>query len=558
MPLNGGSGIALVKVDVPNITTNSNILTSSTSVDIATHITFTQTTANITATLLNPTVTTTNKTITLQNLVASTQSLTITAVNGDSFIIGIAQSIEVAWNGTSWRLLNPAQVLPEFGTVILANQIFNTTSFVNSTNGIYAIPSAGTWRLRYDVNSDGTGANSLSAIQIATSLGILVPGTERTRGSGIATAQVLTGEAIVTTTGTATYNLQGRNGGSGSFTILNVTVNTSTISWEKIGGYSNIIGQSVDYGSLIANGNASYGTVMHTVTTATNISPAAPFASNQTILFNGGTASVVQNGNLPVALATGIQTINKTGVYNIKISASLQANGASDSTVLQLVKNNTTPISASNGFNASGGNIATAHNLTYSGTLNAGDTLDVRVGANGVAAHAVYTISWTTTQVGTSAITLNTRPIVVCRGMSAVQSFPNGGVSTQITNWLETTDTTNSFNNTTGIFTAPITGQYMVNVTHDLVINTTQAVGTYDELQLGVNATPQYQDSRFYAVTSSQTSFFESVTQLNTIVNLNAGDTMYFSRRHTYATAFNGNTNVNVNTLGISYIDPTF
>jgi hypothetical protein len=88
-------------------------------------------------------------------------------------------------------------VLSEFGSVILANQIFSTNTFVNSTNGIYAIPSAGTWRLRYDITTDGTGANTNSQIQIVNNVGVLVAGTERTRGGSVTSALTLTAEVIV-------------------------------------------------------------------------------------------------------------------------------------------------------------------------------------------------------------------------------------------------------------------------------------------------------------------------------------------------------------------------
>jgi hypothetical protein len=176
----------------------------------------------------------------------------------------------------------------------------------------------------------------------------------------------------------------------------------------------------------MANGVASYGTSLQNITTAANISPTAPFASNQTILFNGGSTVVVQNGNLPIVLATGVQTINKSGTYNVKIVVSLGSNGANDSTVVQLVKNNTTPIASSSGFNASAGNIITAHNLTYSGALNAGDTLDVRIGANVVAIHGIFTVSWTTTQLGTSGIT-------VFQGSNGIISGQGGTVPTPST-----------------------------------------------------------------------------------------------------------------------------
>jgi hypothetical protein len=142
--------------------------------------------------------------------------------------------------------------------------------------------------------------------------------------------------------------------------------------------------------------------------------------------------------------------------------------------------------------------------------------------------------------------------------MASAQSFPNGAVSTVITNWNKTLDTMNSFNQITGIFTAPISGQYQVHATHTLLVSTGQSAGTMDEIQLGVNATPQYQDSRFYTKDVASASAFESLAQINTIVQLNAGETLYFSRRHTYSAAFNGTTQASTNTLAISYINPNF
>jgi hypothetical protein len=143
-------------------------------------------------------------------------------------------------------------VLSEFGTVVLANQVFSTNAFVNSTNGVYTLPSAGTWKLRYDITTDGSGANTNSQIQIVNNVGVLIAGTERTRGGGVTSALTLTAEVIVVTTGATNYNLQGRNGGSGTITVFNSATNTSSISWEKIGGYSPIIGSTVDFRTVAA------------------------------------------------------------------------------------------------------------------------------------------------------------------------------------------------------------------------------------------------------------------------------------------------------------------
>jgi hypothetical protein len=138
----------------------------------------------------------------------------------------------------------------EDGVVILANQVFSTNTFVNSTNGIFAIPSAGTWRLRYDISTDGTGANTNSQFQIVNGSGTLQSGTERTRGGSVTTSQSLTAEVVVTTSGAATYRIQGRNGGSGSATILNTAQNTSTISWKKESNFTPYLFNLLDQSSF--------------------------------------------------------------------------------------------------------------------------------------------------------------------------------------------------------------------------------------------------------------------------------------------------------------------
>lgn len=131
-----------------------------------------------------------------------------------------------------------SSTLGEFGSAILDAQVFNTASFVSSTNGTYVIPSAGTWRLRYDIFVDGSGVTpSASMFTIATSGGVVVPGTERARSGSSTAAESISAEAIVTTTGPATYSFRGRSVPSGNASIINGANGQSTISWEKVSGF---------------------------------------------------------------------------------------------------------------------------------------------------------------------------------------------------------------------------------------------------------------------------------------------------------------------------------
>jgi hypothetical protein len=243
-------GLSLVKVDVPNIATNDNILTAPTSVDVATNITFTQTTAGITATLLNPTITTVNKTITLQNLVASTQSLIITAVGGDTFTIRIGQSIEVAWNGTSWKLLNPAQLLPETGTVELtANTGIGAGNSSVATAIVmpgmtFTAQSSGTFEVSIGIHSNQTSANqvvvavlvktSAPTIAIPNSETIIANAPSNGEFSGSKTFSVIANAGDI-------FQVRGfNNAGVASASFISNNLGRSTLYWNKISDLSTV------------------------------------------------------------------------------------------------------------------------------------------------------------------------------------------------------------------------------------------------------------------------------------------------------------------------------
>ena len=134
--------------------------------------------------------------------------------------------------GTVWIIAMQSAPMT-MGVVTLDAQAFNTNVFTASTNGSYVLPVAGTYLLQYNVSLDGTGANDNSHLAIFDSTGNLVPGTMRARGGGVTTAQVLSAVASITITAAETYTIRGRNGGSGSVTILN-NAYQSQISWQQI------------------------------------------------------------------------------------------------------------------------------------------------------------------------------------------------------------------------------------------------------------------------------------------------------------------------------------
>lgn len=156
----------------------------------------------------------------------TTAAALITNANGRS---------SLAWQKVSGAVPVTGQSVAS-GQVVLNNQVFNSPTFVASTNGVYVIPSAGTWILRYDVFTDGTGVTpTASMFAITDSAGVVVDGTERARGGSSTAGECISAEAIVTTTGATNYFFRGRSVPSGSVTVRNGAVGQSTINWQQLG-----------------------------------------------------------------------------------------------------------------------------------------------------------------------------------------------------------------------------------------------------------------------------------------------------------------------------------
>jgi hypothetical protein len=272
------------------------------------------------ATLGNMTVTlpaasgSVGKTIKVVKVDASSNTVTVAENGGNTMssliplVLGQQNQVLVAEAKTSsavqvvGNLANA--VLAEYGSQSVTAQTFSTNTFADSS-GVYTLPSAGIWALRYDIASDGSGANTNSHFAITTSANVVVAGSEKARGGGVTTAQILSAEVIVTTTGAATYKLRGRNGGSGSASILNATANDSTITWQKISGFAPVEGQTIDY----VNASRS-----------TDISVAA----NAVVPFN-----VVEAGNIP--MSAGVFTLTAGKTYKLEGSVRIVPSSATES-----------------------------------------------------------------------------------------------------------------------------------------------------------------------------------------------------------------------------------
>jgi hypothetical protein len=218
---------------ISNLPTGGSIGTAATTIDLYSTFLINQTTADQTISLPNPSDIQFSDIVNIVNI----GTADFKVLGGK--IVEKQSNAQAVWTGSVWNFLISGTLLQrEGGVVLLNNQTFATNVYTASSNGIFNIPSAGIWRLRYFITTDGTGANANNQFRIVDSLGTLIAGSERTRGGGSTISEGLSSEPLeVTTTGPTTFTLMGRNGGSGSVTILATANSSSTISWEKVSGF---------------------------------------------------------------------------------------------------------------------------------------------------------------------------------------------------------------------------------------------------------------------------------------------------------------------------------
>jgi hypothetical protein len=118
----------------------------------------------------------------------------------------------------------------------------------------------------------------------------------------------------------------------------------------------------------------------------------------------------------------------------------------------------------------------------------------------------------------------DTKAIVLIAQSTNAQSIPNGS-ATVVTTWSELTDTASAFNPTTGVFTAPQAGNYLVS-----------AMIPFNANGSGVrNLEVRKNGSGTYAVLDRQNGIASDGNYLKgtTIVNCAAGDTISITATQT-------------------------
>lgn len=425
-------------------------------------------------------------------------------------------TVEAATSSSVRTVANMANaVLAEYGAVEVANQIFSTGTFVNSTNGIYALPSAGAWLLTYDLSTDGTGANTTSHVAIHSPTATVVSGSERTRGGTVTTAQALTCTILVTTTGAANYRLVGRHGGSGSMTISNSATNQSMITWQKVGGFAPVEGQTVDYisANITADGNLSATTDLTLVTNT--IRGNIPYSSPYFTLEAGKTYELMASFTADIDSTNETETLTISWVDNANVALP-----------------NQNSFTYNNDFGASPGDLAALESvdpLAYC-LITPTATMQVKLRAteSSTSNNADVSSGWVTIkQLGSTATTITTRAMF--RGYHSANLSMTGS-SVNVLADTETFDTTGSFS--AGTFTCPRAGFYRVNVSGYFTGSFTATA----EQSIAIRKNGTAQTTAF--AEAYQTGANELFVDAIDIIQCNSGDTITATVVGTSGTTF--------------------
>jgi hypothetical protein len=252
------------------------------------------------------------KSIEVKKIDSSTNAVIVDA-NGAETIDGqLTQTISLQYNNARF-ISNGTNVIMESvdngvvsekGFTALPASVSNATNTVADITGLtFTLPSAGEWRLVYNIQTDQTTTDG-GIVFITDSSNVEVANSRKQRG-GNTTVQILNAEVFVTTTGAATYKMRFQNGGGGTFTVTQSANVDSSVLWEKIGGYLPIIGQTVEYVNVSRSADVSV-------------------TANTAVPFN-----VIDAGNIPMTNGVFTLTVGKT--YKLEGSVRILPSSATES-----------------------------------------------------------------------------------------------------------------------------------------------------------------------------------------------------------------------------------
>jgi hypothetical protein len=370
-----------------------------------------QTTTGQTLTLPSPTNTSLSRLVYVDN--TGTANFTM---HGISVLAG--ETAAYKWNGTTWRPFGNNNLLAaEYGenTGITDGQAV-TTTLADVAGSSFTLPTAGVWEViaRVTVGNGNGTVNTGFGFGIYDTSNVLISNTAANSiqgGGGGSETDVVTVQTFITTTGATTYKLRAAvNSGVSGFTIQNDNsvgasqAGSSQITWKKIGGFLPIVGQTVDYASIVGDTaqDTNSGTDAFTLTStlSATLSTLPPTTARLPMQTSGGMTVTETSSGITV----GANTLTATRQGTYKVSGAVTFDEAAiQNTAVQIVKNGTTILASFN--NTSWGVSRNTIPLEWTGNLSASDTIDIRVRTGGSVTVSVHRFTLSLTQLGSTAVT---------------------------------------------------------------------------------------------------------------------------------------------------------
>jgi hypothetical protein len=371
---------------------------------------------------------------------AITSVIGLTIAPGSTFVIKAVSTASAIVTST-----NAAQnASPEYGENVAAMSATNsTTTYVDIINSNFTLPTAGVWEVTYNLSSQQTGLG-LTFFRLADSAGVAVPrsvGISANENPGTFDTGTVTQTVRITTNGSTVYKAQL---GGNNTALKNIsTSNNNNITWKKLSGALPITGQTLDYLKV------------------KRITSAQVLTVNTDVLFNS-----TPSGNIPYNSATGVASLKANKLHKIKARLVGRNDGTGTTgrfiiydiftaanAPLPATANHTQGVQflATSVNNEGGGGDATAYFMPTVDT-------DIKVRLTAVDGN-----NWTLDterscleieQLGTSVSIKTT--------LAKVQGTFSGALSGSNLLLAGIFDPTGAWNNTTGLFTAPRTADYLI------------------------------------------------------------------------------------------------
>ena len=419
-PSSGGGGtLNLTTLNVGNTAVNGPIggLTAAQTVDQYSSLLAVQTTAGVTATLLSPTVTTAGKVVLVMNATTATQPLTMYGMT-----IGVGAEQVFEWTGAAWvGGRNVTQGGNAFGaTLRIGTNDAQGVDLTSNTTGTVNVDSGTTGAV--NVGTGTTGAGKVVTVG-------------NTNGASEAHVHGGVGGIDIST------------GGSGSISILADNVGNITIDTTVGGAIS--IGSTLGADKTVTIGNPN------------------GFASTQILSGSGDIGLAANGGNITLDASTGAKQILLSGGT---VGVNVQCTATGPVAIRSGTSGTATFDSGTTGA-VNVGTGASAKTVTV-GSITGASATAIRSGSGALTlVNNGTTYTWPSSAPTASGQVLSsttggamtwTGQVIVIANNSSGQSVADAGSPATLTGWTEVVDTAGAFTPATGVFVAPVTGNYLV------------------------------------------------------------------------------------------------